>query len=585
MRTRLINMKTLILLQLLLPSVLLAQSSPADINGDGALNILVIGTTQSISGSSAEFSPYQIRTQLENILMDDASLSLSINVVAEDIFRTKTVLTGIAYDWTGVNVNHFCHSLAQYYFWPDDRAARMDNLKGENGTDWDYVVIGSDPHMISSIPGFYSLGVNKIAYKIAEGGGKPLLLMPWSKDNSQIDHFEEFCYRTADGAQVPVDIVPAGIAWDALPGSKIDVAVTHPTPNGAFVCASAIYSHIFDQSASASQYSYDDEIADIAHTIVEDSPNQTHYSGEITFDSPYRSCGIADTALIYNHGGTSTENGILGGLQWVVTQGQKTLQFGSTSPVHFNYGRSSMGTTHLYVIDTSIFDYSFGYPLQDNAVTGHTSMQYGIDQRANETDVETDLGVALDMVREGELPSARNVPLRTIISQMIEEIPGVDIYPSGDNWHLSADVNKAIGTYMYTILTGECALEGLLEPTDSTEWRTWMAHKIGYLTAWNVMYMEGFSPCYGSILSTNEKIIEEIDYVAYPNPTKGDFTIDLKDNRSVTITICNLVGQQVYQESFENNQQLKFNLNEAPGVYLVFLDFGNDKSVIKLVKE
>jgi hypothetical protein len=86
-------------------------------------------------------------------------------------------------------------------------------------------------------------------------------------------------------------------------------------------------------------------------------------------------------------------------------------------------------------------------------------------------------------------------------------------------------------------------------------------------------------------LSTNEKIIEEIDYVAYPNPTKGDFTIDLKDNRSVTITICNLVGQQVYQESFENNQQLKFNLNEAPGVYLVFLDFGNDKSVIKLVKE
>ena len=576
----------IITLSILLPSLLNAQTTPSDINGDGTLNILVIGTSESIKSDSEEFSPFQIRTELENILMDDPSLSLPINVVAEDIYRTQTVLTGIAYDWTGINVDHFCHSLIQYYFWPENRASRIDNLKGENGTDWDYVVIGADPYIISSIPGFYSLGVNKIACKVADGGGKPLLLMPWTQNSSDIGHFEEFTYRTAIGAQVPIDIVPAGLAWNDLPNEKTDISTDHPTPNGAFVSAAAIYSHIFNQSASSSGYFYDDEIADITHTTISNASSQTHYEGGVTFNSPYKSCGISDTTLIYNHGGTSTENGILGGLQWVVSQDQKNLQYGNTPYVHFNYGRSSMGTNHLYVVDTSIFNYSFGYPLQDNAITGLTSMQYGIDQRVNESDVETDLGVALDMIQEEELPSARNVPIRTIISQMIEEIPGVEIYPSGDDWHLSNDANKAIATYMYTVLTGECALDGQPEPTDSTEWRTWMAHKIGYTTAWTVMHMEGQYPCYGSTLSVTDD--KELDFglVAYPNPTNGKFSIDLGDNyNSVSATISDIVGNKIHKETFKNSQYLNFTLNQPQGMYFVILEMEDKKSVIKIIKE
>ena len=575
-----------LILSILFSSLLKAQINPYDINGDGTLSILVMGTSKSIKVNSDEFSPFQIRNELVNILTNDPSLTLSINVVAEDIYRTKSVLTGIAYDWTGTNVNHYCHSLVQYYFWPENRTSRIDNLKGEDGTDWDYVVIGADPEIISSIPGFYSLGVNKIARKVVEGGGKPLLLMPWTKSLSDIGHFEEFTYRTADSAQVPVDIVPAGLAWNDLPSGKIDISTSHPTPNGAFTCAAAIYSHIFNQSASSSNYVYDNVIADITNTSIGNASSQTHYSGGITFNSPYKNCGISDTALIYNHGGTSTENGILGGLQWVVSQGQKTLQYGNTPHVHFNYGRSSMGTTHLYVIDTSTFDYSFGYPLQDNAITGHTSMQYGIDQRVNETDVETDLGVALDMVEQGELPSARNVPLRTIISQMIEEIPGVDIFPPNDNWHLSNDVNKAIATYMYTILTGECALEGQPEPVDSTEWRTWMAHKIGYTTAWTMMYMEGYNPCYESTLSIKKNKDLVFDFITYPNPTNGMFSIDLgHSHNSVSATITDLVGRKIHKETFQNRQYLDFILDEPKGIYFVILEMKNNKSVIKIIKE
>ena len=125
-------------------------------------------------------------------------------------------------------------------------------------------------------------------------------------------------------------------------------------------------------------------------------------------------------------------------------------------------------------------------------------MLYGLDRRVSETDVETDLGVALHMVRNSELPHARAVPLRTLFAQMMEEVPGFDTY--SDSWHMSEELNTAIAAYMYTLLTGDCALEGEPEPSDSTSsaWRTWMANKVGYTTAWTVMYLEGSTPCYGA---------------------------------------------------------------------------------------
>ena len=506
-------MKRLLFLFSILTSILSAQTNIADINGDGSLNILVLGTTESIHSSSEEFSPNQITIELQNILAADTNITIGVNVVAEDIYRTKNVSTGIANQMTS-NLDYYCHSLVQYYYWPEDRIERMNNLTGDSIFDWDYVIIGSDPYIISKMPGFYSLGVNKIAKKVTDGGAIPLLLMSWPKDSTFIDHFEEFTYRTAEGAKVPLENIPAGLAWNSLPSNKKDIASFHPTPNGAYLSAASIYAHIFNRSASLSQYIYDDLIADIAESTVVNATSSVHYTGCRSFISPFKSCEIIDSMLIYNHGGTSTEQGILNGLNWVVAEAQKTLQYSAIPPIHFNYGRSSMGTTHLYIADSTQFDFSFGYPLQDDLSTGFFSMQYGIDQRVNENDLETDLGVALHMVNHSELPTARNVPLRTLISQMLEEIPGVDIFrtfPVLDPWHLSTDVNKAIASYMYTMLTGDCALEGALPPADSVEWRTLMAHRVGYTTAWNVMHMEGENPCYDSIITINCNIVQSWD--------------------------------------------------------------------------
>ncbi len=466
-----------------------------DINGDGTLNILVLGTNSSFNGGEA-FSPDLISNELQSILSADESVTVNVNVVAEDIHLSKVVTVGLGGGGTSYNWLHHSHSLTQYYYWPEGLETRMDNLKGEGGADWDYVVIGADPHIASTMPGYYSLGVNKIAAKVTEGDAIPLLLMLWSNESNgaTIEHFEEFTYRTVDGAKVSLLTVPAGLAWDALPDNKKDEASFHPSPNGAYVAAASIYTQIAGQSATVSEYVYDDEIADIATTTVNNAPNEVHYTGLPTFISPFKSCDIEDEVINYNHTGTSSENGIRAGLQWVFDQAPHTLQNGGTPPIDLNYGRanSNFEPNKRYRINPEQFNFSFGFPMQDHGNNGDVSMLYGLDRRQSGTMNDTDLGTARFMIEQDEIPYARAIPVRTLFAQMKEVSPSISAYR--DSWHMHRDLDKAIAAYMYTILTGNCALGDEPMDQDSDNWRTWMAHKIGFETAWTLMYMEGAVP-------------------------------------------------------------------------------------------
>jgi hypothetical protein len=44
----------------------------------------------------------------------------------------------------------------------------MEKVSGNGDKDWDYVVIARDPYVVSTLPRYYSLGVNKIAAKVSE---------------------------------------------------------------------------------------------------------------------------------------------------------------------------------------------------------------------------------------------------------------------------------------------------------------------------------------------------------------------------------------------------------------------------------
>jgi hypothetical protein len=85
---------------LLFASSLRSQTS-VDINGDGTLNILVIGTSISIEDNFEEFSPNQITSELQSILLADTSISINVNVGAENIYKTKIT---IAILWLNITI-------------------------------------------------------------------------------------------------------------------------------------------------------------------------------------------------------------------------------------------------------------------------------------------------------------------------------------------------------------------------------------------------------------------------------------------------------------------------------------------------
>jgi hypothetical protein len=514
-----------------------------DLNGDGTLNILVIGTNQSIQDGGEAFSPDQIAAELQSILSADATLSVDVNVVAEDMYRTKQLVTGYGQSGDEYNWFYYCHSFAQYYFWPEGRDARMANLAGQGAVDWDQVVIGGDPNIVSETPGYYSLGVNKVATKVAEGDAQPLLLMLWPKNENgaSIDHFAEFTYRTGDGAKVQLPIVPAGRAWGDLPAGKKDSAGIHPTPNGAYVAAATIYAHMVGKSASSSEYLYDDELADAALSTVLNEAGKVHYTGHRSFVSPFKSSDITDRVLNYNHTGSSSENGILGGLKWVLAKAQVKLESGGEPPINFNYGRANteFEAHKRYKIDPGKFEFSLGFPMQDHSNYGNTTMLYGLDKRRHGTENGTDLGVARKMVRDSELPYGRSIPVRTLLVLMKEAIPEQSAY--SDGWHMNGDLNKAIGAYMYTLLTGHCALDAEPADKDSKQWRSWLAHKTGYETAWNLMHLSAAAPCFkvtpDSPDSTSVTTTEGAGLsISFTNPPTGNVTVSLSTNNDTAVS-------------------------------------------------
>ena len=235
-------------------------------------------------------------------------------------------------------------------------------------------------------------------------------------------------------------------------------------------------------------------MADIAFDYVQEEMNVAEFSTPNTFVSPFYGCFVQDSVLTYNHTGSSSENGILGGLNWTFEQSAQILENGGGGESTFNYGRanSNFEANKRYQINPDLFQYSFGFPMQDHGNHGNESMMYGLDKRDGGVMNDTDLGVARFMIAQSELPYARAVPIRALFAQMKEDNPQQSAYR--DSWHMHRDLDKAIGAYMHTVLTNTCSLGE--EPADSSsnDWNTWNAHKIGCNTAWTFMNMEESFP-------------------------------------------------------------------------------------------
>jgi hypothetical protein len=471
----------------------------ADLNEDGTLAILVIGSSKSIAEGAPGFAPDGIAEQLQAILDADPTNTLTAQVQAEDIYTSLMLTTGYGQNGANYDFVYYRHSLMQWYHWPEGIEDRKQQLLGEGDTDWDVVVLAADPHIVADMPGYFALGANTVASKVAEGGAQPLLLVGWHPAGvaeASADYVAGVAHATSYWASVDLPVVPSAVVWDALPGGLKDVAAANPTPGGAYLAAASIYSHLSGVSASTSDYSVSDSLATAALAGVQGAAGGVSVVGLPSKVSPFSPISTSARVLHYNHTGTSSENGILNGLKWVLAKANVKLINGGSPPIEFNYGRANteFEANKRYKIDPAQFDHSMGFPMQDHSGYGNVTMLHGLDKRRYDLENGTDLGVARYMTANAELPYARAIPIRTLFARMREVNPEQSGY--SDGWHMNKNLDKAVGAYMYTLLTGHCALDA--EPADPTSgaWKQWMAHKLGYETAWTLMYLRGKAPCF-----------------------------------------------------------------------------------------
>ena len=89
----------------------------------------------------------------------------------------------------------------------------------------------------------------------------------------------------------------------------------------------------------------------------------------------------------------------------------------------------------------------------------------------------------------------------------------------------------------------------------------------------------------GSSLSLEEDL--KINYKAYPNPTKGQLTIQLsKSYEQLNVKVSNILGKTVDTFSFDNKQLLNFEFKGTPGIYFIQIQSSNGTSTtFKAIKE
>ena len=72
----------------------------------------------------------------------------------------------------------------------------------------------------------------------------------------------------------------------------------------------------------------------------------------------------------------------------------------------------------------------------------------------------------------------------------------------------------------------------------------------------------------------------------YPNPTNGNFSIDLGEiYKSVYVTITDIKGKQIQSKTYNGLQWMNLKIEEPAGVYFLIIESAKKKATIRLVKE
>jgi len=83
---------------------------------------------------------------------------------------------------------------------------------------------------------------------------------------------------------------------------------------------------------------------------------------------------------------------------------------------------------------------------------------------------------------------------------------------------------------------------------------------------------------------------EFADIEVYPNPNKGNFTIELNatNSNNIQVDVFDMRGRQIYNRNFINKGSFNQNINldkAQSGIYLVSITDGTKKTVRKIIVE
>jgi hypothetical protein len=472
-------------------TLLLPLQSRADVN------VLIIGSTHdtseyNTSASSVPFSPSptSIATYLQNILQ--AADGGTVKVATRERYATATTILG---------QTTYAFNLASWYHWPFPKGSetnRWADLRGEAGTNWNYVVLIGDPYTIEYTPGLYAHGVAQIANEVAKGSGETILLMSWpSGAHSSVEHYKEVVYRA--GRSGGYKVAPAGLAW---------VSAAKPTGNNAaYLAAATIYSRIYGQNAKNTGYTYNNSMADAAYTAVTNNVGKPQYTGVFSFQNPYLMKKDTRREIYFSAHGSSTEDyfkgaagdairrcniGVTSFFVWNTTydaylanggtQQWLTWPTNTPLPIAWNHGRdpATVGDWWKgYIIETNHWDFAYGFRYHQStwAESVDDANAHYVGQMLNH-----DNELTHRMLSQGN--SVRSIPVRHLWAQFHKIYPTANPQSDGTGPHLSTYENEAVGTYMYTLYSGRCSLNPEPDPLDKD--KDWVAQKIGYETAWQL---------------------------------------------------------------------------------------------------
>jgi hypothetical protein len=83
-------------------------------------------------------------------------------------------------------------------------------------------------------------------------------------------------------------------------------------------------------------------------------------------------------------------------------------------------------------------------------------------------------------------------------------------------------------------------------------------------------------------VTATENVLSVKDIKIYPNPATSELVISLSSGNIQQVTILNLSGQEVFNQSYNSAQATADMKNLAPGMYLVKV---NGEYAGKIVKE